>query len=293
LKLSSVIQIVALWGSCLLCSCNYLQVKEPAEATEEVRQPVARVGQQFLYKEDLIGVAEGTNTAGDSVARVKRYVDNWVRKQLMIAEAAENVDFDKANLERKILDYRYALMVYEYEKLYTSQNLDTAVSAQDIQAYYNQNLSQFKLRENILKGLFITLPQEAPTLRKVKRWVKSDKPEDRAALRNYCYQFATNYLLEDSVWVRFNDVALGTPLAATQDKVVFLQQNDFVELKDDNFIYLLRIIDYKVSDQESPLQFVKDLIRDIIINKRRVALAQALEDDVYEKARNNKEFEVY
>jgi hypothetical protein len=43
----------------------------------------------------------------------------------------------------------------------------------------------------------------------------------------------------------------------------------------------------------SPLEFVKEDIKNIILNKRKVELARKLEDDVYENAAKRKDFEVF
>jgi hypothetical protein len=50
--------------------------------------------------------------------------------------------------------------------------------------------------------------------------------------------------------------------------------------------------EYRISDNVSPLEFVKDDIKNIILNKRKVELARQLEDEVYNEAVNNKEFEI-
>jgi len=50
---------------------------------------------------------------------------------------------------------------------------------------------------------------------------------------------------------------------------------------------------YRISDNISPLEFVRDEIRTIILNKRKVELAKKLEDDVYNSAASEKEFEIF
>ncbi len=72
-----------------------------------------------------------------------------------------------------------------------------------------------------------------------------------------------------------------------------MQDNKFIESEDDDFLYFLRIDDYKISDQISPLEFVEDQIRNIIINKRKVELTNELERKVFEDALRNNEFEIY
>ena len=58
-------------------------------------------------------------------------------------------------------------------------------------------------------------------------------------------------------------------------------------------LYFLKIDAYKISDNVSPLEFVKQDIKNIILNKRKVELARKLENDVYENAAKRKDFEVF
>jgi hypothetical protein len=41
------------------------------------------------------------------------------------------------------------------------------------------------------------------------------------------------------------------------------------------------------------LEFVRDNIVEIIVNKRKIALANQLETDIYSEAQNNNDFEIY
>ncbi len=43
----------------------------------------------------------------------------------------------------------------------------------------------------------------------------------------------------------------------------------------------------------SPLEFETDNIRNIIINKRKLELINKMENDVYQKARNEEDIEIY
>jgi hypothetical protein len=224
---------------------------------------------------------------------MQRYINSWARKQLLINEAASNIDFNEAELERKILDYRYALMVYEFEKEYVQKEINLELTPQEIRTYYESNKDKFELKQNIIRGIYVKVPSQAPRLSQVKKWVQSDKPKDLEELKSYCLRFANAYSLEDSVWINFDEVIKGTPLTAITNKVEFLKQNKFVESTDDEFNYLIRIDEYRITDDISPLPFVEDQIRSIIINKRKVELAKNLEDRVFNEAVRKKDFEVY
>jgi len=273
---------------------SFLRFKNQEAEEGNVLTPVARVYDDYLYKEDLEGIVDEQASPEDSANIMGRYIDSWVRKQLLITEAASQIDFDEAELERKILDYRYALMVYEFEKIYVNQRVDPDVDDDEIEAYYQQNKANFELKQNIIKGIFAKVPKEAPRTGRLKKLFQGELDEKvREEIKSYCLSFAASYSLDDSLWYDFEDVIKNTPLVSIPNKVQFLRSNDFIETSDEIYVYFVRVLDYKISDQISPLEFVKDDIVQIIRNQRKVALTQKLEEDIFKEASENNDFEIY
>ncbi len=114
--------------------CDYINPKSENEAPTQ--EPIAKAASEFLYPSDLEGLLVEGATEEDSLAVISSYVDNWVRKQLLISKAQQTIDFNEAELERKVLDYKYALMVHEYEKLKVNEKLSLEVSDEEINQYY-------------------------------------------------------------------------------------------------------------------------------------------------------------
>jgi len=277
----------------IFASCEFFQVKKEVDDTQVKKSPIARAHDTFLYKEDIEGMVTKGMSATDSAERVIGYIDSWARKQLLIKEAAENIEFDEAEIERKILDYRYSLMGYEYQSYYVNDNLLTDVTEEEIQAYYDDHVDDFTLKQNIIRGKFINMPKGAPSTINVGKIIKSEKEDDIEALQTYCLSFATSYQLNDSSWINFEELVKSTPLAELDNKIQFLKTKKYSETSDSTNLYYLSISEYKMSDELSPLEFVKDQVSSIIINKRKIALARQLEEEVYEKAVRNNEIEIY
>lgn len=277
----------------LVSACDLFQVKSEDISTEKEETPIARAHEKYLYAEDIADIVPKSSTPADSTNIVDRYVKNWIRKQLMISEASRRIQFNEPELERKILDYRYALMIYEFEKYYINKQLDKEVSEENIQSYYEENTENFLLKQNIFRGKFITLPKEAPKIENFRKMFRSKKNGTDAELKSYCYRFATNYVLEDSVWIDFEEIALNTPLAQIEDKEAFLKKNDYAQFSDEHYHYFLKIDEVKTVNEVSPLEFVKDQIINIIINKRKVNLSNQLEEEIYKRATDNNEFKIY
>jgi hypothetical protein len=168
------------------------------------------------------------------------------------------------------------------------------VSEQAIEDYYQENKQNFELKNNIIKGIFAKVPQEAPRTGRLRSLFQGGLTEDvREEIKSYCLSFATSYSLDDSTWYNFEDIIANTPLVSIPNKVQFLQKNEFIETSDDLYVYFVKVMDYKISDQISPLEFVRDDITKIITNQRKVALTQELEEEIYQDAKDNDHFEVF
>jgi hypothetical protein len=277
----------------LLIGCEFIRMKNENNDTEIVRKAVARVNNSYLYQDELSGIIpEGTDPA-DSVARVTTYINSWIRKQLVINEAMKNIDINEAEVERKVLDYRYSLIGYEYQNYYIKQNLNDSISDKEIQDYYKEGVDNFILKQNIIQGTFIKVPKEAPRTKRIKELMYSNKEKDVAELKSYCLSFSAAYHLSDSSWIEFDKLAVNSPLSEIPNKIQFLRSYNYYETSDAEFLYFLKIDAYKISDNVSPLEFVKHDIKNIILNKRKVELARKLEEDVYENAAKRKDFEVF
>ncbi len=254
---------------------------------------VARAGNSLLYKSDIAGLVSPEVSGEDSLQIVNRFVENWIKEELFIQEAANNIQLDLSDIERKVANYRFVLISHEYQKQKIEQELNREVTDAEIQEYYEQNRDNFMLKQNIVRGRYVKISQEAPKKSDVKRWIKSDRPQDMESLKSYCFQFADNYSVEDSTWLKFDEVIKNSPLNTIENKIQFLRRNRYVEESDSAYLYLFKINEYKISEEASPLEFVRKDIENIIINKRKVALTKGLENDIYERAKENEDFEIY
>jgi hypothetical protein len=270
-------------------SCEFFK---PKELIEEV--PIATVfNGKSLYRSDLEGLFPKKTSSNDSSILTEKYVDDWIKKQLMIAEANEKTQLNEAEIERKVLEYRYVLIVHTFTKNYIDKNLDLYVRDSTIERYYNQKADNFLLKQNIIKCIFAKISKNAPNLRQFRRNFRAYPNTNDEDFKSYLTQFSVKSYVEDSVWLPFSELTAGTPLESLNNDTQFLRKTQYSETSDANYTYLLKIFDYKVSEEISPLQFIKDDIVNIIINKRKIELKKRLEEKIYDEAIKNDRFEIY
>lgn len=259
---------------------------------EQNRIAVARANEDYLYLDEIQDIVPFGTPAKDSTELITKYIDNWIRETLVTQKAESNLGDEQKNVEKQLRNYRNSLITYTYEKELVKQKLDTIVSDSEIEEYYNNNQADFELKDNIIKVVYVKVDKKAPGIDKLKRMYKSDLPADREQLASYCHQFASNFYLDDSSWLLFDDLLKEIPIQ-TYNKELFLQNNRFVEVSDSLNHYFVNIKGFKIRNSLSPLGFEKENIKNIILNKRKLQLINKMIEDVYNDAANANKIEIY
>ena len=256
--------------------------------------PIAKAGGQYLYSSDMPveTFAQAGNKPQDSAELVKKFIDNWIRETLLLQQAEKNLSDDKKKFDKMVDDYRRSLITYQYESELVKQKLDTVVSDEEISGYYEENKSNFELKDNIIKVIYVKIRRNAPKVEKVREWYRSGDTKDRDALTAYCYQYASNFYLDENAWLLFDDVLKEIPMKL-YDKEAFLQNNRIIETQDSTFLYFVNIKGFMTKNSASPLSFEKNNIRSILVNRRKVELIRKMHEDIYTEGVKNKAFEIY
>jgi len=254
--------------------------------------PVARAFGKYLYASDLQEIIpEGTRT-GDSAVLARNYIDTWVRTQLMLNKAEESLTEEQKNVNKKIEEYRSSLLIYSYRQKLLLQKMDTLISNSEIVDYYENNIDNFILTSQIVKAVFVKVPITAPEINNVRNWIKSGSVDDLDKLEKYCINYADKFDMFNNSWVYFNTLMKQIPLKISQPER-FLRYNRNIESSDSLFHYFVHISDYKSEGEVMPLDLIRNDIKSILLNKRKIAFYNDLEKRVYNEGVNRNLFEIY
>ncbi|MDA8535537.1 hypothetical protein N9K38_00080 [Flavobacteriales bacterium] len=251
---------------------------------------IASVNENDLLLSQVL--KEMPNQIEDSTFFVEKYMNDWIRKQLMIYHAEINLSSDIQNYEKQIEDYRASLLIYAYQKELINQNFDTSISYTQVESYYNQYKDEFKLSKNIFKGRFIVVEKSAPQLKNLNKWYKSDKESSILDLTDYCQQFAKEYYLEDDKWQYFSVFNNKLP-EYIQEEDYFLENTKGVVFEDENLRYYVFVKDFKINESVSPLELEQDKIRNVLLNKNKIEYLKQLEDELYQNGLALKKIKIY
>lgn len=259
---------------------------------ESAEKPVARVLDVNLYPSDLKNIVPIDMSKKDSSELIKRFIEKWIQDELVLKYAEKNLTSEQLNIEKEVAEYRKNLIIYSYQTELIKQKLDTVVTLQEIEKYYNEHSASFVLKDNIVNVNYVKLNKKTPGIEKARKWYVSSNPKDIESLRSFCIQFAENYFLDDKTWLLFDDILKEVPIEDYNSEL-FLKSSKNIEVADSLSVYFLKIKGYKIKNSPSPLSFEKENIRNIIINKRKLKLIDEMKNNVYQEAKDNKNFEIY
>ena len=110
----------------------------------------------------------------------------WVRKQLLLDQAEKTLTPDEKDFSKQLEEYRNSLVIYEFESSIISQKLDTVVSLKEIQTYYDQNMQNFELKENIIKADYVQILDDQKQLPRLKKLWQNHDIRSKTEYEKYC-----------------------------------------------------------------------------------------------------------
>jgi HEPN domain-containing protein len=202
----------------------------------------------------------------------------------MFQKAEANLPPDLRNeIEEQLQSTRVNLVVYEYQRMMMLQKMDTVITQEELENYYKSNENSFMLTSNIVKALFIKLPVETPNISKIKSLARSNNQKDFQELESICYQFAEKFDDFNEEWITMDRLSLELNEDISNQEN-FLKKTTFYETGDSSSVYLIAINDYRLRGSLSPFEYVKEDIKRIIWNNRRIKFIQDLENGIYDEA---------
>jgi hypothetical protein len=276
--------------TCLLIPAALVSCRNFGKSSQE--KPVAKVYDLYLYPSDLADRIPDGVSLDDSTRLARRLTDEWIREKLLLTRAEQSLSAEQKDVNKQLEEYRSSLLIFKYKQKLLSQNLDTVVSEQELQTYYNENSSNYILDGDVVKVTYVKVPLTSPQLWDVRRWYRSDLPEDQDNLEKYCINFAVNYMINSEQWFKFSSLIDATPFRVSNAES-YLNYNRNIETSDSAYWYFIHILSRVPEGQVAPIELVRDNIRSVIINKRKIRFMAELENSVYQDGRSKNKVEIY
>ena len=250
---------------------------------------IARAGENFLYQNDL----PSFSSRQDSLLRYKNFVELWAKEKLLYDLSLTNLSQSKKNeLDLLIEKFKIDLYINSYKDLIVNSRIDSIVTNEEIESYYNANIDNFTLNETLLKYRYLKVPSDNININRIRRYIQRLSNDDRDFLDSLNFQFA-ELKVNDSVWFAERDVISSIEFINQTNKSNFMRVNRLYEIKDDQYINYFIVKDLLKSGNIPPLSYLYDRIKLNIINQRRIDLIKNINKEILNDALKSSKYEIF
>ena len=269
----------------LLAGCDYFE-----KSSNEV--VVAECYGKYLYESDLRSIVPEGASIMDSIQRVSTFIDSWIKRQVLIHQAENNLDKDKLDLKKQLEEYRNSLIIYEYESQLINQKLDTIVREDEITEYYEQNKEDFQLRNTMVRVAYVILDEDSKQKATFKKLLSDPDTLLLQTIDIQANYYAVKSYVDVDHWIRLDELTNIIPIEIFNAES-FLKKNKFVCFDMNEYTYMVRFVEYLLEESTSPLEMVHNNIKSVILAQRKQTMIEKMKTSLYEKAKRDRAFEVY
>ncbi len=260
--------------------------------SEDNKVVVAKVNDTELYRHEVLSNLPEGLTKEDSLSFVDNYIDQWIQEQVIYQKAIEILPEEAKDVDLQLEKYRRSLLIYTYEQYYIQDRLDTNVTDLEIETFYNEHIEDFTLRDYIVKVIYARYTDITPDLDKVKNWYKLYKEDDWINLQSHANLYSVGFYNDTTNWMFFDDVLKEIPLTDI-NKSSFIRNKKNITFEENGMVYFLNVLDAKLKDETSPIEFEKDRIKGILLNIRMNELRKQLKTELYNDAQKAQNIKIY
>ena len=257
----------------LLVGCDRLDIKR-------LQGVVAECNGESLLATEIEALTLGLS-AEDSAQVAEQYVHQWAINLLMKDVIRGN---QNKEIERLVAEYRRSLYQHEWEQHLVARKMSQHVEDSVVLAYYETNKHHFVLRETILRGVLLVVPNGAPSMDQLKRYIVEPQDEEHIEwVEKYAYQYASGYELFLDEWKTANQILLRMPFEEDNLQKQLKQQRQ-ITMQDSLNNYILQVVDVYVKGEQMPIDYARKEIEKIILSQRQVDFIESERENLYNNA---------
>ena len=250
---------------------------------------VAQVNDVKLYRAELNALIPKGMSPADSAELAQKYINSWASDLVYLKVAEQQLSKSEKDVTKELEDYRKSLLKYRYEQLYVNERLDTTVTEDAVQEYYDAHPEKFILKRPLLRARYLNIQKDSPALKQLKKMMKSSDPNVLMEADSIAYSVALKFTTWNNEWI--DAAVMAREFGQDYASVLAGVSKGWNERTDTsgvvNAAYVTEIVP---KGAMSPLEYSAPFIKDMIISARKQALVSALEHDLLEDARVNGKF---
>ena len=237
---------------------------------------LATVFDHDLEIQDIPDDLKNNENSDDRNALLNAYVDQWVRKMLLLHEAEKRKP-ESLDIEKLIEDYKQSLLISNLEKQVIDEEMDTLVTAEEMDQIYVQIKENFVQDFPIIRLNYIKISEKAPRIDKFYEWWKND---NYASMDAYIEKYAVSAILGQEEWWEWNDIQ--NQIDEQILKLYNFKKPRNIQKNIGEFEYFINVFEFVDKGETSPLSYIEEQVRNIIIQRRKVTVMNEYLERLYQ-----------
>lgn len=244
-----------------------------------------------LYEEEVTQEIPDDVSFEDSVFIAQEIINLWVEKHVLINEANRRLTEEQKDKSEELEQYKNDLLIYEVLNKLSSEEVDTVFTDIELEEYYNQNIEDFELQQNIIKVVFYKIPSNTKKINKLWEEFEQDLASAHDKLQRIADEDGNSYTKRNS-WILFDDILKEVPIN-TYNQEHFLSNNKNIRLKDGKYEFFIKIVDFQTKSGVKPFSLAKEDIKPVLLMKRQKELVKTIETKLIREAYSTNKVKVY
>ena len=269
MNMKTKIVVYALLASWMLVGCAAYEKKNQAGAAVELNG-------QYIYRSTLDSLTLGLSSE-DSMRVAQQYISQWAKDVLVYDKAQAH---KQQGIEMMVANYRRSLYVQAYEQSLIEKRMPKTIMDSTIVQIYRQMPDRFRLDESIMKGILVVVPNDAPNIDKLRKWLGEQEMDN---IEKYAYQNAQGYELFDDKWLTSSDMIRRIPIEHAELETRLKTKNR-IEVADSLRTYILEVTEKCLKGEQMPLDYARPEIEQVVLSARQVEFLQKERERLYNEA---------
>tara|TARA_Y100000385_G_C12981365_1_gene588562 strand:- start:1 stop:912 length:912 start_codon:yes stop_codon:yes gene_type:complete len=244
-------------------------------------EPVAaRVYERNLLLSEIEDHIPNGTSPEDSVAMASRYMDQWIREQVMVHQAELRLPDGDADFSRELEAYRNALLLHAYKDRYVRERLETMVSDEEASSYYERNKASFILTDYSVRVLFVSAPAAMDEqMDEMRDAMASLDSSQFLSMERWCVENGATFSLADDIWWTLGELTKEVPLQLYRAETQIARRRP-IEFEAEERIHLVRFLEHALKNEVAPFEAVRNQVDELILHQRRKKLLLDLEENL-------------
>jgi len=267
----------------LVTSCSLFQSR---------RDVLARIGKDVLYKSEVAKLVPAGTSPEDSAYMVDQYVQSWALARLKALKAMEQLTPEEKDISREVEAFRNDLLSFRYEKMFMESRIDTVVSREQMEEYYEAHPQSFMYDYSVVRARYIVISKRSPYYANIKELYRSKDEEKVAELAELSRSYAEKYEDYGGRYVSIPQMAKDVGMMVSDLEEIAAKQSSYIiegEQKNTLICFVSRYAPHSLT----PRNFNEEKIKDAIISIRKQEILSKLERDLLKEALENKKLQRY